>query len=197
MVSRRDRVLPTAQRDRPIVGSARARTTPPRQERPIVLSKSSEYAIRALTYLAQREGDGRHYLARDMAEHLGIPAAFLGKVLQPLVTRGLLHSRRGRSGGFRLDRPASAITLTQIAEAEETLQSGDVCILGQRVCDSAHACALHESWIRASRSIRDRLLRTTLADLVQHAEANPGCAYPLPTRSADAAIPPSAHAATG
>lgn len=162
-----------------------------------MLSKSSEYAIRALTYLAQREGDGRHYLARDMAEHLSIPAAFLGKVLQPLVTRGLLHSRRGRSGGFRLDRPASDITLIQIAEAEETMHSGDVCILGQRECDAAHACALHESWMRASRSVRDRLVRTSLADLVQHAEANPGCAYPLPTGSAGATHAPSAHAATG
>ncbi len=162
-----------------------------------MLSKSSEYAIRALTYLAQREGDGRHYLARDMAENLSIPAAFLGKVLQPLVTRGMLHSRRGRSGGFRLDRPASAITLMQIAEAEETIRSGDVCILGQRECDAEHACALHESWMRASRAIRDRLMRTTLADLVAHSEANAGCAYPLPTSSAVAPNLSKTQMATG
>ena len=63
----------------------------------IPIARSSEYAIRALTYLASWEGDG-YCLARRMAEDLGIPAPFLGKCLQPLVVRGLLASQRGRCG---------------------------------------------------------------------------------------------------
>jgi len=144
-----------------------------------VLSRSSEYAIRALTFLAQRQRDGQHYLARDMAAELQIPAPFLGKVLQPLVTRGLLHSRRGRSGGFRLDRPAAQIPLVQIVEAEETLGPANTCLLGQKVCDDAHACPLHDTWMKASISFHDRLRKTSLQDMVEYAAAHPGCSYPF------------------
>ncbi len=155
-----------------------------------MLSRSSEYAIRALTFLAQRHGDGRHYLARDMAEQLGIPAPFLGKVLQPLVTRGYLHSQRGRSGGFRLDRPAAHIYLVQIAEAEETLRAPNVCLLGQHDCDDAHACPLHDMWMKASRSFRERLERTSLQDMVDHGEHNPGSAYPFPNLALPTSVTP-------
>lgn len=146
-----------------------------------MLSRSSEYAIRALTFLAQHERDGRHYLARDMAEQLTIPAPFLGKVLQPLVTRGILHSQRGRSGGFRLDRPASQITLVQIVESQETLTAANVCMLGQRDCDDAHACPLHAMWMTASHAVHDRLRQTTLQDMVEACAATAGCEYPYPS----------------
>lgn len=144
-----------------------------------MLSRSSEYAIRALTFLARQQRDGRHYLARDMAERLGLPAAFLGKVLQPLVARGLLHSQRGRSGGFRLARPASEIPLVRIVETQESIGPANVCLLGQHACDDAHACALHDTWMRVANAFHDRLRRTTLQDLVDHAAAHPGSAYPF------------------
>lgn len=142
-----------------------------------MLSRSSEYAIRALTHLA-RQNDGRHYLARDMAEQLGIPAPFLGKVLQPLVASGLLHSQRGRSGGFRLAQGPEKIRLVQIVEAEETLGPANTCLLGQHDCHDDVPCPMHEYWKKASAAFHDRLATTTLADLARFSEANPGCIYP-------------------
>jgi len=159
-----------------------------------VLSRSSEYAIRALTHLA-RLNDGRHHLSRDLAEELGLPAPFLGKVLQPLVTRGVLHSQRGRSGGFRLARPASSVTLIEIVDAQETLGPAETCLLGQRECSDATACPMHEYWKKASNAFHDRLRRTTLADLVQHAATHPECAYPLPSGRVPAptSVPTATH----
>ncbi|MBL8862206.1 MAG: Rrf2 family transcriptional regulator [Planctomycetes bacterium] len=157
-----------------------------------MLSRSSEYAIRALTYLAQRQRDGRHVLARDMAEELGIPAPFLGKVLQPLVTRGLLHSQRGRSGGFRLDRPAGHIRLVEIVETQETLTPANTCLLGQKACDEQNVCPLHELWTGIAGSFHTRLRATSLQDLVEFAARNPGCAYPFQpdlARAAQATAP--------
>lgn len=143
-----------------------------------MISRSSEYAIRALTFLA-RTADSRHHLARDMAADLDIPAPFLGKVLQPLVSKGFLHSQRGRSGGFRLARDASEIYLAQIIEAEETLGDGNTCLLGQKVCDDAHACPMHDYWKKASGEFHSRLRTTTLQDLANHCDAHPECAYPM------------------
>lgn len=162
-----------------------------------MLSRSSEYAIRALTYLAQRQRDGQHVLARDMAAELGLPAPFLGKVLQPLVTRGLLHSQRGRSGGFRLDRPASRIFLVEIVESQETLGPENTCLLGQRACDDAQPCPLHETWMTAAHAFHERLRRTSLQDLVEYGAATPGCAYPFQSAGTKKPAAAPAPALTG
>jgi Rrf2 family protein len=145
-----------------------------------MISRSSEYAIRALTFLARQDG-ARYYLARDMAETLGIPAPFLGKVLQPLVTRGVLDSQRGRSGGFRLARPANEIRLLDIVETQESLEHLDRCILGQAQCTDDRPCPLHDYWKTAAADFMRVLKSTTLRTLLDHGRKHPQCSYPFPT----------------
>ena len=142
------------------------------------ISRSSEYAIRALTYLAQnREG---FRLASEMAAALGIPAPFLGKVLQPLVSRGVLHSQRGRNGGFRLARPPEEITLFQVVDTQEHLGGVRQCFLGQAECTDERACPLHDYWKHASGAFLSRMVNTTLADLLRFCAERPHSGYPLP-----------------
>jgi len=143
------------------------------------ISRSSEYAIRAMTYLAQRPAD-TYCLARDMARALGIPAPFLGKVLQPLVTRGVLQSQRGRHGGFRLALAPHEISLYQIVDAQEHLGRTRQCFLGQAECSDERACPLHEFWKGASTAFLAQLVGTTLADLSSFCDARPEGGYPLP-----------------
>jgi Rrf2 family protein len=145
-----------------------------------MISRSSEYAIRALTYLAQQGGE-RFHLARDMAEVLGIPAPFLGKVLQPLVTRRILDSQRGRSGGFKLARSPREISLLHIVESQESLDHLRRCILGQAECTDERPCPLHEFWKTASQDFLAMLASTTLQSLVDHSQRNPRSAYPFPS----------------
>ncbi len=145
------------------------------------ISRSSEYAIRALTYLAMQGPDSGFVLAKQMAERLGIPAPFLGKTLQPLVARGILESQRGRRGGFRLAAPASEVTLYQIVDAIEHLDSVRQCFLGQAECSDERACPMHEYWKAASEKFEAQLTNTTLADVVRFCERRPNSRYPLPT----------------
>ena len=146
----------------------------------IPISRSSEYAIRALTYLARRGDDG-YCLARQMAEDLDIPAPFLGKCLQPLVARGLLQSQRGRNGGFRLAAPPAEITLYQIVDSQEHLGRARQCFLGQAECSDERACPMHDFWSTASTDFIGRLANTTLADILRFCEAQPQSGYPAPT----------------
>lgn len=145
------------------------------------ISRSSEYAIRALTYLAQQDDDTTFHLAREMAEHLDIPAPFLGKILQPLVTRGILSSQRGRNGGFRLAHPPSEVTLFQIVDAQEHLGRSRQCFLGQAECSDERACPMHAYWKDASELFLARLANTTLSDLVRFVVENPESRYPGPS----------------
>jgi Rrf2 family transcriptional regulator, iron-sulfur cluster assembly transcription factor len=148
-----------------------------------VISRSSEYALRALTFLAL--GEERDFcLARTLAAELGIPAPFLGKVLQSLVGAGLLESHRGRAGGFRLARPAGGIHVSEVVGVFEKVGGPERCLLGQDVCDDDHACPLHRDW----RALRDmflaRLTGTTLADLARFAREAPQSSFPYEHRIA-------------
>ena len=145
------------------------------------ISRSTEYAIRALTYLAQNQESGQYHLAREMAETLGMPAPFLGKILQPLVTRGLLESQRGRHGGFRLCLPPAEVTLLQIASSQEDLNSTLQCFLGQSECSDERACPMHDYWKVAAANFEDQMQTTTLADLRRVVEERPDSSYPCPS----------------
>ena len=80
------------------------------------LSKKADYALLALSYMAS---PGRRPVAtaREMAERHVIPVELLAKVLQRLVRCGVLTSIQGTNGGYRLARPADAITVAQVVEA--------------------------------------------------------------------------------
>lgn len=145
------------------------------------ISRSTEYAIRALTYLAQHQADGNYHLAREMAAKLGIPAPFLGKILQPLVTREFLESQRGRNGGFRMCVPPGEITLLKIAQSQETTSGGRMCFLGQSECSDERACPMHEYWTVAAGEFDTRMESTTLTDLMAFCEAKPQSGYPCGT----------------
>jgi Rrf2 family protein len=77
---------------------------------------AARYALRALAHLVALDGNPT-VTSHDIARAHGIPSEFLLKVLKQLATAGLLHSNKGPHGGYRLARPAKAITLLEIVEA--------------------------------------------------------------------------------
>jgi len=85
----------------------------------VFFTRAQEIAFASLPLLdpCGPQGKGRGVIA--IAQAAGVPAPFLSKVLGRLVDRGLLRSRRGRGGGFVLGRPASDITLADVALALE------------------------------------------------------------------------------
>lgn len=85
----------------------------------MLLSRAAEVALRALPHFDPRGPEAPGHEARALALACGEPAPFLGKVLQKLARAGLLRSKRGRTGGFVLGRPASEITLADIVLAVE------------------------------------------------------------------------------
>jgi Rrf2 family protein len=89
----------------------------------MLLSRAAEAALKALPHLDPRGPDAPGREVRALALACGEPAPFLGKVLQKLARAGLLRSKRGRTGGFVLGRPAAEITLADIVLAVEGADS--------------------------------------------------------------------------
>ena len=84
----------------------------------MILSRSSEYAIRAFLYLAKQE-PGKLVMARQIADDAGLPGHFLAKLLQQLARKGLVRSNKGPSGGFALACDPKEINILSIVEAVE------------------------------------------------------------------------------
>jgi Rrf2 family protein len=123
----------------------------------------ADYGLRAAVELA---GDGA--AARTVAQLAtaqGIPPRFLENILLILRHAGLLQSRRGTDGGFRLARPAEEITLAEILRAlEGPLPS----IHGLAATDLAYngfATSLRDVWLAVSANLGSVLQNTTLDEV--------------------------------
>jgi Rrf2 family transcriptional regulator, iron-sulfur cluster assembly transcription factor len=132
-------------------------------------SRSSGYAIQALTYLAAQPS-GKLIGAREMATRLEIPMPFLWKILRKLSEKKLVRSFKGVRGGYELARPARAISVAEILTAGREGDQAGRCVLGLGECDERDPCPLHPQWKSLRKQIEDRFEATTLADLVRNAK---------------------------
>ncbi|MGH9794828.1 MAG: RrF2 family transcriptional regulator [Candidatus Acidiferrales bacterium] len=126
----------------------------------MLYSKPCEYAIRALVHIARNslEAAGGDAIAR--AED--IPKPILGKVLQDLVRKGLLASRRGPGGGFQLARRADLITLRDIVAAVDGLDHFLRCSAGLPQCNDDSPCPVHDQWKPIRTNLMEFFETTTL-----------------------------------
>lgn len=135
----------------------------------MVLSKASEYGIRAILHLTTQQVDG--YLSiRTIADELDLSFHFLTKIFQKLTQAGLLESLRGPNGGIALARPAVQISLREVYVAIDGPALFEECVLGLPGCGEAKPCPLHDRWA-AERARLDHLFTTTsLAELADDYE---------------------------
>jgi Rrf2 family protein len=132
----------------------------------MLYSKPCEYAIRATAYLARQAGE-RLVPAVEISRAERIPVPFLARILYQLAHGGLLASRKGPGGGFRLARPARRIRLREIVALIDGLEGLQQCNVGLPRCSDASPCAVHDMWKDVRRRIADYLERITLADMAR------------------------------
>ncbi len=81
------------------------------------ISAKTEYACLAVLALARLGPDDPPIRIREISEGHGIPERYLVQILLQLKGAGLVTSTRGASGGYRLARPASSISLGEVLTA--------------------------------------------------------------------------------
>ncbi|HET9347439.1 MAG TPA: Rrf2 family transcriptional regulator [Candidatus Limnocylindrales bacterium] len=128
------------------------------------LNRESEYAIRALVLLAVEKH--RSWSGREIAARTDVPERIVARVLGQLVTAGIVESRIGRTGGYRLRRAPTGLSILEIVETIEGPSRSERCVLRQQGCDPTAPCAIHPVWATAQAGVVDTLGATTLAALV-------------------------------
>jgi Rrf2 family protein len=128
------------------------------------LTRRGDYAVRSM--LALSAPDVEPWLsATRISGTMSIPERFLPRVLRDLARAGLVEARTGRTGGYRLARPAASITLFDVIAAVEPEDDDRRCILRGIPCNPDGRCAVHDTFDQARRAMHIRLAATTLADL--------------------------------
>lgn len=130
----------------------------------MILSRTSQYAIQALIYIATQPR-GVPVLIRSVAEHLGVPPPYLAKIMQSLGRGKLVDSFRGRQGGVCLREGGETTDLMQILTLIEGPGLTDNCVLGLKLCGDDTACPVHAQWKPIKTRIVKLLTQQTLGKL--------------------------------
>lgn len=130
----------------------------------MIFTTTTEYAIRGLAELASRS-ETEPVLLADLVAGTDLPREFLAKVFQRLVKAGILHSAKGRGGGFSLARPGNEIAVMDIVIALEGQQHFGGCVLGLDRCSDTMPCPQHDHYKPVRQRLREYLAETTVSDL--------------------------------
>ncbi|HYA45444.1 MAG TPA: Rrf2 family transcriptional regulator, partial [Acidimicrobiales bacterium] len=127
------------------------------------ISAKVDYGVRALLTLA---GSGEPMTGEALAKEQGMPAKFLGVILNDLRRAGILASQRGVAAGYRLARPASEVTVADVIRALEGPLAEVRGIRPEMAVYEGPAEHLREVWVALRASLRAVLEHVTLADIV-------------------------------
>ena len=130
---------------------------------PSLLTKTSQYALRALHALLESTSEWRD--VDSLAKECGLLSPYLSKVLASLARRGFVESRKGPGGGFRVAPGAGERTLGELIRELEGQDALRNCIFGFPNCSDDLPCPLHDGWARVRASYEEMVDGTTIGDL--------------------------------
>ncbi len=137
------------------------------------LSRKSDYALRAVIYLAQLF-PSRYGRVSEIAKAKGIPQAFLAQILPLLASRGVVKSQQGANGGYALARGPSEISFLDVIEAVEGPFRINKCIDGEHDdCSILDSCEMQHIWDMAQKQTMDFLGKVTMEDMLRASHLRP------------------------
>jgi Rrf2 family protein len=128
-----------------------------------MFSSTAEYALRAVVYLATHR-DGL-VSSHTIAQATQVPPKYASKVLQDLVTAGIITSRRGPSGGFSLARSADKLSVLDVLNAVDPFHRIQTCPLGIP-SHGKRLCRLHRTLDDTIAKVEETLRHATIEDMI-------------------------------
>jgi FeS assembly SUF system regulator len=129
------------------------------------ISKLADYGTVVMVYLAKHAQELCN--ARDIALHTHLAVPTVSKILKRLTSAGLLTSVRGVTGGYRLHKPATEISVSQIIFALEKHRGFTECSLQPNDCSLQEVCTIQGNWRLISQAIETALDSVSLDTLAK------------------------------
>jgi Rrf2 family protein len=138
-----------------------------------MLSSSSKYGIRAVTYIAIHSRNNSKIGIKKISEDLDLPTPFLAKILQLLAKQKILSSSKGPHGGFSLFRDPKKITLLDIITTIDGNDIFDNCVIHNMPCkcvdNNKFQCPVHDDYVKVRNSMVKLFTNKTIYSLVKSA----------------------------
>ncbi|KTD66137.1 SUF system Fe-S cluster assembly regulator [Legionella spiritensis] len=129
------------------------------------ISKLADYGTVVMVYLARRAPGLCN--ARDIAQHTHLSVPTVSKLLKQLTAAGLLTSVRGVTGGYKLQRAASDISVAQIIYALEEQHGLTECSSHPGSCSLQNVCHIQGNWRLISQAVEAALDSVSLEVLAK------------------------------
>ncbi|MGI9527822.1 MAG: RrF2 family transcriptional regulator [Weeksellaceae bacterium] len=136
-----------------------------------MFSKSCEYGIKAMVFIAQQSLKKNRVRVGDVATEINSPIAFTAKVLQTLSKHQIINSVMGVHGGYEISSSQmEKITLLDIVKILDGDGVYSACGLGLSQCDDSRPCPIHEEYKKIRTDLELMLNKTTLLSLAHNLE---------------------------
>jgi len=111
-----------------------------------MFSKATEYALRAVIYIAQKSAENKRTGLAEIAKAIDSPQSFTAKILQRLSRNAIVDSVPGPNGGFYLTEKSRQMPIRSILTAMEEDEVLVKCIVGFSQCSETRPCAMHAQY---------------------------------------------------
>jgi Rrf2 family protein len=128
------------------------------------VSTKADYALRALIEIARRD-DGRAVSAEELGRVQAIPHGFLQAILADLRRGGVVVSQRGQSGGWKLAKKATDVSVADVIRAVDGPLVSVYGLRPEAVEYTGSAIALQHVWIAARSALREVFEKVSIQDL--------------------------------
>jgi len=141
-----------------------------------MISQTTEYALRAVVYLAQHADES--WTTKQIAAATRVPAGYLSKVLQGLSRAGLISSQRGRHGGFQLAGDPEQLSVLEVVNAVEPIRRITRCPLNLS-SHGANLCPLHHALDETIAQVEEMFSKKKVSELLGREDTvEPLCDFP-------------------
>ena len=129
-----------------------------------MFSKSCEYAIKAMIFVAQKSKDEDRVGVKEIATGIDAPEHFIAKILQDLGKKKLIHSVKGPNGGFYMDSLNLKSSISDIVKAIDGDSLYKDCVIGLKACSEKNPCPVHFEYKEIKKNLIIMLEENTIAD---------------------------------
>lgn len=133
-----------------------------------MFSKTCEYAIRALIYIAQKSKDGNRVGIKEIAVGIDSPEYFIAKILQDLSRKNFVQSAKGPNGGFYMEAENLQLSIADIVREMDGDKLFSGCGLGLKECSENHPCPIHNEFKHIRNNIKEMLEKSKIEMFVEN-----------------------------
>ena len=130
-----------------------------------LLTKNTDYAIRALIKLALCKGE--YISSRTIADKENLPYQFLRSIMQELIKRDLVVSKEGVNGGLMIKKDPSKIKIVDVIR----IFQGDIelsdCLFQKKICGNRKTCVLRKEIKRIETVVEKEFGKITIKGLIK------------------------------